>query len=390
MMPTILTIPLMQMASGDRLYIQVYKFAGATSGKKAYLQSNLHGAEISGNAVLHQLIEYLVGLDSENLCGEIWLVPACNPLGTNQRSHHFSSGRYNIFDGKDWNRIFWDYEKEEQDLTAFAQSQLNCEPAEIRQNYLRRIQESFAAQGKKLDSPSSAPLRELYRYRLQSLCLDANYVIDCHSSTNQGLDYLYCFPTREESAKGFLLDYGLLLNEYDGNTFDEAFLKPWLALEKILADLGKPIQFDLESWTLELGAGMVMNPESVAKGVRGIKNYLAQKGILNIPGFPLPETDSHKIAFTPRTQVQKYYALTGGMIQNRVELGSYVKTGDLLYQVLSFNKKSQLPKTIDVQASDSGLVFDLSTNHSVNQADYILSLMKDSYSGQQPAVSGQL
>jgi hypothetical protein len=75
-------------------------------------------------------------------------------------------------------------------------------------------------------------LRLLYRYQLQSLCLDANYIIDCHSSSHQALDYLYCFSSREDSAKAFLLDHAMLMNDYDGDAFDEAFLKPWLALEK--------------------------------------------------------------------------------------------------------------------------------------------------------------
>jgi predicted deacylase len=111
MIPTLSTIPLLQLASGDRLALQVYRFRGAKPGKKAYLQSNLHGAEISGNEVIHRAIGFLRELDASQLAGEIWLVPVCNPLGVNQRSHHFSSGRYNIYDGKDWNRIFWDYEK---------------------------------------------------------------------------------------------------------------------------------------------------------------------------------------------------------------------------------------------------------------------------------------
>ncbi|BDA73206.1 hypothetical protein RIVM261_014520 [Rivularia sp. IAM M-261] len=46
------------MAFGDVLSLQVYKFIGAQSGKKVYIQSNLYGAEISGNAVIHQLIEF--------------------------------------------------------------------------------------------------------------------------------------------------------------------------------------------------------------------------------------------------------------------------------------------------------------------------------------------
>lgn len=376
MIPTISTIPLAQLASGDRLHLQVYKFVGDRPGKKAYLQSNLHGSEIVGNAVIYQLIHFLTTVDAANLIGEIWLVPACNPLSTNQRTHYFSTGRYNIYDGKDWNRIFWDYEKECQDLETFARSQLELGLTEIGQNFLTKIKQSFEKLSSKINSPSGVPFSELYRYHLQSLCLDADYVIDIHSSSNQAIDYIYGFRGREESAKAFLLDYEIWLNQYDGDAFDEAFLKPWLALEDCLAKLGKSIQFDLESWTLELGSGMIMNPESVAKGVLGIKNYLAEKGLLLIPGFPLPETRSHQIHFTRKTQLKKYYAPTGGMIQNRVALGISVQAGEILYQIICFNKKGELPSLIDICAEQSGLIFDLSTNHSVNQAEYVLTVLE--------------
>ena len=376
MIPTISTIPLVQLASGDYISLQVYKFIGAHNGKKAYLQANLHGAEIVGNAVIHQLIEFLHSLNDTDVYGQIWLVPVCNPFSTNQRTHFFSTGRFNIYDGKDWNRIFWDYEKECQDLESFVKSQLPLELYLIRQNYLERIKESFGKLSEKINSPSGAPFNELYRYHLQSLCLDADYVIDIHSSSNQSIDFIYGFHRREESSKAFLLDYEILLNAYDGDAFDEAFLKPWLALEDCFAKQGKPIQFDLESWTLELGSGMIMNPESVAKGVLGIKNYLAYKGLLSIPGFPIPETPSHQINFTQKTQLKKYYAPVGGMIQNRVALGSSVKAGERLYQLLCFNKKGELPNLIEVPAEKSGLIFDMSTNHSVNQAEYVLTILE--------------
>lgn len=376
MIPTITTIPIQQLASGDRLSIQVYKFIGTQPGKKAYLQANLHGAEIVGNAVIHQLIEFLTTLDDSQLVGEIWLVPVCNPLSTNQRTHYFSTGRYNTYDGKDWNRIFWDYEKECDDLETFAKSQINFDLSGIQKNYLTRIQSSFKTQLEKIQSPSSAPLHESYRYQLQSLCLNANYVIDIHSSSNQAIEYLYCFSSREESAKAFLLDYGILMNEYDGDAFDEAFMKPWLALEKSLAELGRTIQFDIESWTLELGAGMQMNPDSVKKGIQGIKNYLVQKGILTLPGFPITSTASHPIAFVPKSQIKKYYAPRGGMIQSRVQLGTAVKAGERLYQLVNFNKEGKQPTVIDVRAEADGLVFDVSTNYGVNQAEYVLSMME--------------
>ncbi|MFM6024571.1 MAG: succinylglutamate desuccinylase, partial [Dolichospermum sp.] len=124
----------------------------------------------------------------------------------------------------------------------------------------------------------SVQLTDKYRYKLQSLYLDADYVIDLHSHTGEGIEYLYCFRNREDSANLFLLNYGIIFDEYDGDAFDESFIKPWLALEDALSKLtGEKIRFDIEAWTLELGTGMQMNPDSVSKGVRGIKSYLTQK-----------------------------------------------------------------------------------------------------------------
>ena len=383
MLPIISTIPLRQMASGDILSLQVYKFIGANPGKKVYIQSNLHGAEIVGNAVIHQLIEFFWMLDNTDLIGEIWLLPVCNPMGTNQRSHHFSSGRYCAYEAKDWNRIFWDYEKDisesnngENELLAFAQSQLDLDLEQIRKNFLDAIKQQFVKLSDDINSECGVPYTDKFSYKLQSLSLDADYLIDIHSSTNQGLDYLYYFNNREESAKFFLLDFGILLDEYDGDAFDEAFIKPWLAIEDYFQQLGRTIKFDVEAWTLELGKGMEMIPDSVAKGVRGIKNYLKQKGVLSkdfkLDDFP---PKNHQMSFKTRSKVRKYYAPVGGMINSIVELGAEVKAGEQLYKILSFNKQGKLPTTIDVFATLDGLVYDISTNQAVNEGEFVLGII---------------
>ncbi|MEH1927990.1 succinylglutamate desuccinylase/aspartoacylase family protein [Nostoc sp.] len=374
MLPVIESIVLRQMASGDRLYLQVYKFIGAKAGKKVYIQSNLHGAEIAGNAVIHQLIEFFLTINDSNLAGEIWLVPVCNPMGTNERSHHFSPGRYCVYEAKDWNRIFWDYEKQADDLGAFTKSQLHLDLEVVRQNYLTRIKQQFAKTLEKINSPSSVPYTELFSYKLQNLSLDADYLIDLHSSTNQALDYLYYFRNREDSAKYFGLDFGILLDKYDGDAFDEAFIKPWLALEACFKDLGREIKFDVEAWTLELGTGMQMNADSVAKAVLGVKNYLAQKGVLQIPDLS-DDTKTHEMTFVSSSNRKKYYAIAGGMIQSRIELGSYVKAGEKLYQILSFNKEGKLPSVIDVCAQKDGLVYDVATNQAVNEGEFVLGII---------------
>ena len=369
--PTIDTVDLYKLASGDTLSLQIYKFIGEKPGKKAYIQANLHGAEIVGNAVIQQLIEFLTSLERSQIQGEIWLVPVCNPLGVNQRSHFFATGRFNSYDGKNWNRIFWDYEKQAEDLQEFAKSQLNNEPGIIKSNYRALIKQAWLQEWERINSPRSVPISRQYRYQLQSLCLDADYVIDIHSSSNQAIDYTFGFQERSDSIKYLLLDYGILMDEYDGDAFDEAFLKPWLALETELANLGRAIKFDLESWTLELGAGMVMNPKSVAKGLAGIKNYLAYKQILSC----LKPTTIANVTLVTKSKINSYYAPTGGMIQSRLPLESKVEAGDRIYQLLSFNKQGKVPEIIDICTETSGIVFDLATNQCVNQGEYVMDIL---------------
>lgn len=368
MIPHISTIELCKLASGDVLSLQVYKFNG-TPGKKAYIQANLHGAEIVGNGVIQQLIEYLIALDESQLQGEIWLVPMCNPMGVNQRSHFFSTGRFNSYDGKNWNRIFWDYQKEA-DIAQFARSQLDNTPEVIQNNFLAQIQQAWKQELAEINCPKSVPLSRQYRYQLQSLCLDANYVIDIHSSSNQAIDYTFGFKERSDSFKYLLLEYGILMDEYDGDAFDEAFLKPWITLEAELTNLGKEVKFDVESWTLELGAGMTMNPNSVALGVAGIKNYLAHKQIILSQEIVTTEID-----LISRSKINSYYAPTGGTIQSRLPLKSRVKPGQRIYQLLSFNKQRNLPAIIDVCAETQGIVFDVSTNQCVSQGEYVMDIL---------------
>jgi predicted deacylase len=376
MIPTISTIPLFQLASGEFLSLQVYKFIGAKSGKKVYIQSNLHGAEIVGNAVIYQIIDFLISLNNTQIIGEIWLVPVCNPLAVNQRTHNFSTGRFNVYDSQNWNRIFWDYEKRHDDIEEFARSQIGLDIDTIKYNFFQKIKSSFDSLLDKINAPSSVQLTDKYRYKLQSLSFDADYVIDLHSHTGEGIEYLYYFQNREDSANLFLLDYSILFYEYDGDAFDESFLKPWLALENALLKLtGEKMIFDKEAWTLELGTGMQMNPDSVSKGVRGIKNYLTQKSILEIQDLTQSKTISHQTNFRSLSQLKKYWSPVGGMILSKAALGTSVNQGDLLYQILTFNKIGELPITIHVHAEKTGLVYDISINNSVNEGEFVLATM---------------
>ncbi|AFZ49031.1 M14 family zinc carboxypeptidase [Dactylococcopsis salina] len=376
MQPQIKTINLLRLSSGDNLALQVYQFLGKKTDQKIYIQANLHGAEIVGNVVIKQLLDWLISLDEEQLFGEVWLVPACNPLGMNQRSHFFNSGRYNSYDGKDWNRIFWDYDTEKEDIYHFAKDHLEADHETIYQNYLHRIKTRLEENIQWRKQASAVPYSVKYQQVLQSLCLDAKIVIDIHSSSNQGVDYLFTFPGQEAMTQNFLLDVGILVNQPKGYTFDEAFIKPWLSLKKVFKNLGRNLDLGLASWTLELGNGMSAKSDSVEKGVQGIKNYLASLGVVKVSDFPLTHTEKHPLQLVTKNQLKEYYAPTGGIVKNCLQLQTNVVAGEVIYQILEFNKKGKQPEIVEVKAEASGWIFDRGTNEAVNEGEYVLTMLE--------------
>jgi predicted deacylase len=384
MEPEIQTVPLLDLASGDRLTLQVYRFVGQSPGRKVYIQANLHGAELAGNAVIHHLIQGLQTLEAGALQGEIWLVPLCNPLAVNQRSHHFSSGRYNPYDGRDWNRIFWDYETQvpPEVIQQFAQAHQSAAIADIQTAYRHRIQTQFQQDRKAAEQQGGAPIHHRYRNRLQCLALDADTLIDLHSSTNQGLVYVYYSGDRHSGAAQFGLDLALQLDQYDGDAFDEAFIKPWLALEAAFETLGRSLRFAVDAYTLELGSGMALDPEAIAQGVQGIHAYLQHSRVLS-DGWLTPATRPTR--FYTSSDIQRYYAPTGGLVRSRLQRGDRVTQGQPLYQLLCLAKHTPaLPHCVDVHALQDGLVFDVGINHAVNEGEYVLALLPSQPTGPQP------
>jgi uncharacterized protein len=63
------------------------------------------------------------------------------------------------------------------------------------------------------------------------------------------------------------------------------------------------------------------------------------------------------------------------MIQARLPLKTKVNPGDLIYQLLSFNKQEKVPKVIDICTETQGIVFDISTNQCVNQGEYVMDIL---------------
>ena len=93
-----------ELAAGQPLTIPIYRFKGSShSAPRVYIQANVHGAEVQGNAVILQLLQYF---KAHPPLGDVTLVPLANPLGINQKSGEFTLGRFDPITGINWNRAY--------------------------------------------------------------------------------------------------------------------------------------------------------------------------------------------------------------------------------------------------------------------------------------------
>lgn len=87
---------------GNELSILKYEIDSEVSGKTFYIQSGVHGGEIT-QWVLHDLFNYL----KEHLKrGKVILIPNANPVSWLQRTYFSTNGKFDFYMGKDWNRNF--------------------------------------------------------------------------------------------------------------------------------------------------------------------------------------------------------------------------------------------------------------------------------------------
>ncbi len=88
--------------SGNETNIKTIEFDSNVSGKSIYIQSGLHGGEITYwiQERLHKILK------SSLVRGRVTLCPCANPIAWQQRSYFYTHGKFDLYDGKDFNRNF--------------------------------------------------------------------------------------------------------------------------------------------------------------------------------------------------------------------------------------------------------------------------------------------
>jgi predicted deacylase len=251
-------------ASGQGWYVPVLVARGAKPGKKLLLTAAIHGDELNGIDVIHQLF---AGLDPARMSGNVVAIPGLNAPGLLNASRNFTPSH------------------------GGGGQNLNREMPDVRSS----------------EAPGDS-VGALYAGRLWSQLFigNADAAIDLHTQSTGTVYPVYVFA--ETAAARRMAD----LIRPDVIKMD-AGIKG--SVENMLNAAGVP------AVTLELGAPLVFDREMVRRGLRGVRNVMIDMGIT--PGSPdlsgpEPFLGNRSVDVT---------ASRGGYARILVALGDRVKAG---------------------------------------------------------------
>ncbi|MFY8351535.1 succinylglutamate desuccinylase/aspartoacylase family protein [Pseudoalteromonas sp. SSM20] len=315
-----------EIANGLPLTIPVYRLTGNGTGPSVYIQANMHGAEVQGNAVIYQLLEKL---KQQTLASSITLVPYANPIGCNQKSGEFTLGRFDPITGTNWNRMYQNHAHLVENFVAeFSDASVDTIKAEFKKRLV-------AATAAILDGPSyTLNTGKRIALNLQKLAHQADIVLDLHTGPISA-KHLYCPDYAKDSARYFDIEHVLLIpNEFDG-AMDEANFCPWWQLSEAYKSIGREIPVLVEAFTVELGSQEKIDLTEAENDANSILSYLTYKEAL---------LDSH---FKPKPITRyacylndylAFYAPMGGMVEYTAALGSHIKAGDTIAKILRMER----------------------------------------------------
>lgn len=311
-----------EMASGAKLTVPVYRFKGESDAPSVYIQANMHGAEVQGNAVIYQLLEQLRTL---NILGDITLVPYANPVGCNHKNGEYTLGRFDPITGVNWNRM---YHNNPALIPAFVDNHLDADEKEIEQAFKQLLLDDIVDQ---LDhNIFGLTTGQRIAYQLQKLAHQADLVLDLHTGPISS-KHLYCPEYAKASASFFNIEHTLLIpNDFDG-ALDEATFCPWWSLTDAFAQQGRAVNLNKESFTVELGSQEQIDLDVALIDANSILSYLQHKGVIAGNNF-VPDKMTRYACYLK--DYKAFYSPMGGMVDYLAEFGKPLPAGEPLARIL--------------------------------------------------------
>ncbi|WP_343525480.1 succinylglutamate desuccinylase/aspartoacylase family protein [Sphingomonas sp.] len=252
---------------GQGYYVPIVVVKGTQPGPRFLLTAGIHGDELNGIGVIHQLVE---GLDPAVMKGTLIAVPGLNAPGLRNSTRAFTGSHHGT--GENLNRLI------PQDPYAHG------DEGNAAQRYARRLWS-------------------------QLFIGNTDFAIDLHTQSRGGAYPAYVFVATPAAKR-----IAMMLRP------DSAYVNAGIngAVEDMLNANAIP------AVTYELGGAEVFDSAMIARGLRGVRNVMIDRGML--PGKP-DLRDPEPFLGNVVTNVD---SPRGGWAQVRVQLNQYVKKGDVL------------------------------------------------------------
>jgi predicted deacylase len=310
-----------ELATGQELRVPVYHLAAKDpSAPKVFLQANVHGAEVQGNAVIFQLMKQLEAMDVR---GEITLLPLANPLGINQKSGEFTLGRFDPITGVNWNREYLDHQI---DIPNWYSE--HCHLSDELLNQAFRLQLIASCQAH-LANPWGVTTGKRLAISLQMLAHQADIVIDLHTGP-KSCKHLYCPEYDQSSAKFFSIPYSLIMPNSFGGAMDEAAFCPWWELVEYAATQERELNVAVSAFTLELASQERIDMDDAREDALGILAYLSHRGVMADQVAPAVMARYGCLL----KDYKKYHSPKGGMVEYLAQPGEPLKANQPLANIL--------------------------------------------------------
>ncbi|SES97860.1 succinylglutamate desuccinylase/aspartoacylase family protein [Thalassotalea agarivorans] len=311
-----------ELASGAALTVPVYRIKGNGTGPNVYIQANMHGAEVQGNAVIFQLLELL---RDTQLKGDITLVPYANPVGCNHKNGEYTLGRFDPITGVNWNRM---YHFDDSYIEQFAQQNHATDVEKIKHQFQQRMLQ--AIEQKLEHNQFGLTTGQRIAYQLQYMAHQADIVLDLHTGPISS-KHLYCPEYAVESAKYFDIPHTILIPNSFAGAMDEATFCPWWTLTDAFAAQGRAVNFEKESFTVELGSQELIDLEVAKEDAKSILSYLRYKSVLTDEQYQ-PSNMTRYACWLK--DYKAFYSPMGGMVDYLAEFGQPLPPGEPLARIL--------------------------------------------------------
>ena len=279
-------IPVLELPTGGAEVVPVALAQGREAGPCVWLVANIHGSELTGTAVVHEVLRRL---DPAGLRGTLVAVPTLNPAGMR------TSSRAPYYDRRDPNRSF---------------------------------------PGQRRDTGEEyypSPYEQAASLLFEQIRVSADLLIDLHSAQLRSIPYsirdrvLYRSESERGEAGRLSERLDAMVRAFGALVVNEDAPQAYVAKELHRSTAGAALnEARIPAFTAELGGNQTVDPSGFEAGVRGVLSVLRWAGLLGDGGEVL---DSRHTPYPVRA-IDSPRARTSGFVRHTVEPGAHVRAGE--------------------------------------------------------------